>query len=164
MAQNKRLLEAWHNGVPLHDAWWTFAESQKKDLFISLESEGLHLHMLQSLKYELLDCLYTGKLYAFGVEGQSDSGPTRIPPHHFLRAAKIDWDRDYVASVDKEFHNVTVQSEREQTVRALTETQPADLGVVDPELERVPQPPVDPPPAKPRGRPDLPLRFSSTGI
>jgi hypothetical protein len=57
MKLNRRLLEAWQNGVPLRDAWWTFAERSKKQLLLELESEGLHLELQRSLKQDLTDRL-----------------------------------------------------------------------------------------------------------
>jgi hypothetical protein len=144
-------LREWQNGVPLLDAWYMCAEAREKQLFLELHSEGLHLEFVQSLKDELIDRLYAGQLYAFGVENRSDSGPTRIPAHYFLKTAKIDWDRDVVTALGKEFHNVRVQSE--QADKASAETQHAYPRLADPDLGPILQaPPIDGSLASP-GRP-----------
>jgi hypothetical protein len=138
MAVNKRLLEAWQNGVPLRDAWWTFAEVREKQLFLELESEGLHLEMVQSLKDELLDRLYAGQLSAIGVKSDGGGGPVYIQRHYFMKTAKIDWDKDTVGALEKVFHHVAVEGERQLAGQALTE-----LGLVDPR-PRQSQPELEP--------------------
>jgi hypothetical protein len=120
------LLAAWQDGVPLREAWWAFADPQKKQLYINLESEGLHLEMLQSLKDEVVDRLYTGHLDAFGVEIQTGNEPTHIPEYCFTRTATIDWVKDTVSAFEKVFHNVRVKSKHEQSDEPRTETELAE--------------------------------------
>jgi hypothetical protein len=129
MKPNRRRLKAWQNGVPLRDAWWTFAEPSKKQLFLELESEGLHLELQRSLKQELTDRLYAGQLCAIGVESESGGGPVYISEYYFLKAAKIDWETGTVAALDKEFYHVAVEGERQPADEA-----PTRPGLVDPRL------------------------------
>ena len=126
MKPNKRLVEAWGEGVPLREAWWAFADPQKKELYINLESEGLHLDMLQSLKDEVVDGLYTGHLDAFGVEIQTGNEPIHIPEYYFIRTATIDRVKDTVSAFEKEFHNVRVKSKHEQSDEPRTEAELAE--------------------------------------
>jgi hypothetical protein len=114
MKQNRRLFEAWQNGARLRDAWWTFAEAPKKQLFLELESEGLHIELQSSLKQHLTDRLYAGQLCAIGVESESGGGPVYIPSYYFLKTAKIDWDNDTVAALEKEFYHVSVDANAAQ--------------------------------------------------
>jgi hypothetical protein len=160
MKPNRRLLEAWQTGVPLRDAWWTFAEPPKKQLFLELESEGLHLELQRSLKQDLRDRLYAGQLCAIGVESESGGGPVYIPEYYFLKTAKIDWEKGTVAALDKEFYHVAVEGERQPADEA-----PTGPGLVDPrliqsqlELEPVAESlPDEPAPSRkrPTGRPPL---------
>jgi hypothetical protein len=121
MKTDKRLRAIWRRGVPLRDAWLEFADPTRKQLYFDLESEGLHLELERTLKDDLMDRLYADQLRAIGVEGVSESGPIYIPQHYFLKTAKINWDKDAVASLDKEFYNVKVQSEREQSAEVSAE-------------------------------------------
>jgi hypothetical protein len=120
MKSNRRLLKAWQSGVRLRDAWWTFAEPRQKQLFLELKSEGLHLELERSLKQDLTDRLYASQLFAIGVESEGGGGPVYIPECYFLKTAKIDWDKDTVSALYKEFFHVTVEGEREPADEALT--------------------------------------------
>lgn len=126
MKQNKQLIEAWRNGVRLRDAWWQFAGAPVQKEYFDLKSEGLHLDLEHSLKVDLTHRLYSGDLRAIGVESESDSGPNYIPNHYFLKTVKIDWDKDTVAALDKEFYNVAVQSEREPFDEVSSEAEVVD--------------------------------------
>jgi hypothetical protein len=106
MKPNRRLIEAWQKGVPLCDAWWAFAEPPKNQLFLEMESEGLHLELERSLKQDLTDRLYAGQPCAIGVESESGGGPVYIPEYYFLKTAKIDWVKGTLAALDKEFYHV----------------------------------------------------------
>jgi hypothetical protein len=139
MKPNRRLLEAWQNGVRLRDAWWTFAESPKKQLYLELESEGLHLELQRSLKQDLMEQLYAGQLSAIGVESENGGGPAYIPGYYFLKTAKIDWDKDTVAALDKEFYHVAVEGEREPADQTLTGPALVDPRPIQTHLELEPE-------------------------
>jgi hypothetical protein len=139
MKPNRRLLEAWQNGVRLRDAWWTFAESPKKQLYLELESEGLHLELQRSLKQDLMEQLYAGQLSAIGVESENGGGPAYIPGYYFLKTAKVDWDKDTVAALDKEFDHVAVEGEREPAGQTLTGPALVDPRLIQTHLELEPE-------------------------
>jgi hypothetical protein len=147
MKPDKELLAAWQNGVPLRDSWYAFARPHEKQLFLELESEGLHLEFVQSLKANLIDRLYAGELRAIGVKDERNSGPIYIPKYYFLKVAKIDWDKDSLAALGEEFYNVAVQIRQGQaeevfagarrtdpefvegTQESLSETSPIDAAI-----------------------------------
>jgi hypothetical protein len=139
MKPNRRLLEAWQNGVRLRDAWWTFAESPKKQLFLEMESEGLHLELERSLKQDLTDRLYAGEFYAIGVESEGGGGPVYIPEYYFLKTAEIDWDKGTVAALDKEFYHVAVEGKREPADQTLTGPALVDPRLTQTHLELEPE-------------------------
>jgi hypothetical protein len=154
VTQDMGLIEAWQNGVPLRHAWYPFAEASEQQLFLELESEGLHLEFVQSLKDKLIDGLYAGQFRAIGVENESGGGPIYIANYYFLKTAKIDWDKSTVAALGKQFHHVTVRSERDQADKDFAEKE-----LVGPALARLePEPvlhlpPTQQSPSRPRGRP-----------
>jgi hypothetical protein len=131
MKPNGRLIEAWQSGLQLREAWWKFAEPSQKQLFLELESEGLHVELERSLKQDLMDRLYAGEISAIGVENKSGGGPAYIPEYYFLKTAEIHWDEGTVAALDKEFYHVTVKGERKSAEQAATRP-----GLVDPRLSQ----------------------------
>ena len=134
------LIAAWQNGVPLRDTWYAFARPHEKQLFLELESEGLHLEFVQSLKANLIDRLYAGELCAIGVKDESNSGPIYIPNYYFVKAAKIDWDKDSLAALGDEFYHVAVQSRQGQAEEVFAGAGPADPGFVEGTQESVSEP------------------------
>jgi hypothetical protein len=127
MEPDKRLLEAWENGVALGDAWWDFADHENKKLFRERQDKGrdFHLEIQYTLEIDLIARLEDGKLQAYGVEKGSDVGPIPIAKYYFSRTAKLDYVNDTVTALGKKFYEVRVQGEREPT----EETRPSEREV-----------------------------------
>jgi hypothetical protein len=143
MEPNKQPLEAWENGVALGDAWWAFADLQKKKRFRELQQaasgsdRARHLGFQHSLEDEIIGRLSSGELQAFGVEHGSATGPIAIPKNYFWKGAEIDFDNGTVASLGRKFGQVTIQGKREPIVETLLEVvelDPQQLQANIPEL------------------------------
>jgi hypothetical protein len=134
MESDRQLLKAGENGVALGDAWWAFADLQKKKRFRELQqapSPGdpvAHVGFRHALEDEVVGRLSSGELQAFGIEFGSTGEPIAIPKNYFWKGTEIDFDRDTVASLGRKFGQVTVQGNREQIVESLQETPTIDLG------------------------------------
>jgi len=117
MAQDKRLLAAWKDGVPLGIAWWDFAENKNKKLFRERQREGrdVHLEIQYTLEVDLLSRLEDAQLQAYGIEEGSDAGPILIAEYYFSKTAEVDYDNDTLTALGKKFYRVRVHGELEPT-------------------------------------------------
>ena len=138
MEPDTQLLKAWENGVALGDAWWAFADLQKKKRFRELQEAATpddptpHVGFRHSLEDEVIGRLSSGELQAFGIEYRSAGEATAIPRSCFRKGAKIDSDNDTVTALGRKFGHVTVQGKRERIVETLPE-----MVAVDPRQVRV---------------------------
>ena len=132
MEPDKQPLEEGENGVALGDAWWAFADLQKKKRFRKLQQVASssdpapHLGFRHALEDEVIGRLCSGELQAFGVEYRSAGEPIAIPKNYFWKGAKIDFDNDTVASLGRKFGQVTVQGKREPIAEILPEVVEVD--------------------------------------
>jgi hypothetical protein len=143
MEPDKQPLEAEENGVALGDAWWAFADLQKKKRFRELQQAASasdpapHMGFRHSLEDEVIGRLSSGELQAFGIEIRSAGEPIAISKNYFWRGAKIDFDNDTVASLGRKFGQVTVRGKREPIAEILpevVEVDPQQLQANRPEL------------------------------
>jgi hypothetical protein len=131
MEPDKQPREAWENGVALGDAWWAFADLQKKKRFRKLQQAASpgdsapDIGFRRSLEDEVTFRLSSGELHAFGIEFGSAGEPIAIAKNYFWKGAKIDFDSDTVASLGRKFGQVTVQGKREP----ITETLPKVVAI-----------------------------------
>jgi hypothetical protein len=142
MEPDEHLLEAWENGVALGDAWWAFADLQKKKRFRELQQAASpsdpapHMGFRHGLEDEVISRLSSGELQAFGIEIRSAGELIAISKNYFWKGAKIDFDNDTVASLGRKFGQVTVQGKREPIVETLPEVLVADPRLI--RSDRVP--------------------------
>jgi hypothetical protein len=157
MEPNKRLLEAWQNGVAFRHAWWALADERTKKRFLELRrgGDGSDGALQRSLEIDIVDRLEAGQLKAIGIEGGSDPRPVFIASYYFSKAAEIDWDMDTVEAFGKKFYEVRVQDDRKPR-EVLTNSEPLDLRLLpsepadealpnEPAAQREPQSPNEPP-------------------
>jgi hypothetical protein len=127
MEPDKQLLEAWEKGVALGDAWWAFADLQKKKRFRELQQAASpadpapHMGFRHSLEDEVIGRLSSGELQAFGIEYRSAGEPIAIPKNYFWKRANIDFDNNTVAALGRKFGQVTVHGERAPLAENLPE-------------------------------------------
>jgi hypothetical protein len=138
MESDRQLFEAWVNAVALGNAWWAFADLEKKKRFRELQQAASsddpapHMGFRHALEAEIIGRLSSGELKALGIEYGTTSKPMVIPKNFFWKGAEIDLDGDTVAALGRRFGQVTVQGDREPLVENSPEVIAIDLKEIPP--------------------------------
>jgi hypothetical protein len=110
---NRGNFENWRNAELLNFAWFALGDFTKREKF--RDSSAKPPHVAASVKFEMQlemrDRIAKGEFIALGIRipAKENCEPEQIPSIYFAyQGTKIDFDKDYVSGLDREFHEVSI--------------------------------------------------------